>query len=343
MNRRPGFWISGLAAVLAFALVAAPVWDFWRYRSLRSLGPHVAVGVILPLRTVPPSPPARAAEPPRRDAPAAAALRRDAAPATVPAPILPAASHASGTPPVVDAVVQARAARGLPRDPVSSAPERRPSEPDPGSAVRAAADRTAAAGDRGAGPSDAAGQGGTGWIAVPVSDSGPQIAPEPQPAPPPPNPGTTSPSHGGGDPNPTPKVIPTLALVAPSASVAVGADLSVSVRLTGASNVTSLPFHLTFDPAILEFVSAAAGPAIASGMQPILLASVSPARPGDLAVGLSLVESGGLLQGSGTVIRLQFRALAAGSSELGFSRASIRGRISEPLEAQFQNAAVDVH
>jgi hypothetical protein len=345
MNRRPGFWISGLAALLAFALVAAPLWDFWRYRSLRSIGPHVAVGVILPLRTVPPSPPARASQPPRQDEPApAAAAPRDVAPATAPVPVAPAVSHASATPPVVDVVVTARTARALPRVPVSSAPERRPSVPDPGAVERGPADRIDAAGDRGAGPSDGAGQVGTGWIAVPVSEGGPQIAPEPQPAPPPPKPGTTSPPpHGGGDPDPTPKAIPILSLVAPSAAVAVGDDLSVSVRLSGASNVTSLPFHVTFDPAILEFLSAEEGPAIATGMQPILLASVSPARPGDLAVGLSLVESGGLLQGSGTVIRLQFRAVAPGSSALGFKGASIRGRISEPLDAQFQNAAVDVH
>lgn len=56
MERRLGLWVSAVGALLAVALVAAPVWDFWRYRSLRAPLGHVAVGVILPLRTLPPPP-----------------------------------------------------------------------------------------------------------------------------------------------------------------------------------------------------------------------------------------------------------------------------------------------
>jgi Cohesin domain len=124
--------------------------------------------------------------------------------------------------------------------------------------------------------------------------------------------------------------------------VSVGDSLVVAVRLTGASGVTSLPFHVEFDPAVLEFLAVEEGPAVGGAMQPILLASVSPARPGDLAVGLSLVETGGLLRGAGTVMRLKFRAIGPGASPLDFSRATIRGRMSEPMDARFQNAAVEV-
>jgi hypothetical protein len=94
---------------------------------------------------------------------------------------------------------------------------------------------------------------------------------------------------------------------------------------------------------VLQFQSAERGSAIGASMQTILLASVSPARPGDLAVGLSLVDSGPMLRNSGTVLRLNFLALAPGSSALTFDRASIRGNMSQPLDAQFHDTRIDVH
>jgi hypothetical protein len=69
---------------------------------------------------------------------------------------------------------------------------------------------------------------------------------------------------------------------------------------------------------------------------------VNPARPGDLAVGLSFIDAGGAFNGSGTLLELRFRALAAGVTGLTLDRASIRGRFSQALQAQFENGSVSV-
>ena len=364
MDRRPALWITGVSGVLAIALVAAPVWDAWRYRRLRSpVGPHVPVGVILPLRDLPTGPPsgppatapATTATPDARIAFATAGAAAAPAPAFVPARTISAAATPTPAP-------ERQRQAATPEQVTGPSADRRAAghagSQDPNRLPAASRDATAAedrAARRDAGEETQAGASHSendalapaasdaiGWVAVPLADAPPQPIPEPQDAPPPPE--NPAPTPGPGDPNPmpTPQAIPTLQLVTVTAPVPVGSSFLVAVRLNGASNVTSLPFHVGFDPAVLEFQSVEEGPAVGGAMQPILLASVSPSRPGDLAVGLSLVEAGGLLQGTGTVMKLRFRALAPGTSPLDFSRATIRGRTSEPLDARFQNTAVEV-
>lgn len=121
-----------------------------------------------------------------------------------------------------------------------------------------------------------------------------------------------------------------------------GDSLTVSLLIEGARGVTSLPFHLLFQPDILEFTSSEIGPAVPGSLQPILLASVNPNRPGDLAVGLSFVESAGSYTGGGVVLILHFRSVGAGITALEFDRASLRGPTSHPLEARFQNLSLTV-
>jgi hypothetical protein len=121
-----------------------------------------------------------------------------------------------------------------------------------------------------------------------------------------------------------------------------GDAVTVSLVIEGAHRVTSLPFHLLFQPDILEYTSSEVGPAVPGSLQPILLASVNPNRPGDLAVGLSFVESSGTYSGGGVVLILHFRSLASGITGLEFDRASLRGPTSQPLETHFQNLTLTI-
>ena len=122
----------------------------------------------------------------------------------------------------------------------------------------------------------------------------------------------------------------------------IGDAVTVSLLIEGARAVTSLPFHLLFQPDILEYTSSEIGPAVPGSLQPILLASVNPNRPGDLAVGLSFVESAGSYTGGGVVLLLHFRSVGAGITALEFDRASLRGPTSQPLETHFQNLTLTV-
>jgi hypothetical protein len=167
----------------------------------------------------------------------------------------------------------------------------------------------------------------------------------PTPPPPPPPPPTLAPVTPSSPDDPViPATFdPEVSLVTSKASLAVGDSLTVTVNVRTSDRVTSLPFHLMFDPAVLEFSGGATDPSLGSRLQPVLLASVSPNRPGDLAVGLSFIESAGAFKGTGGVVVLHFRAIGSGDSDLEFSRASLRGATSEPLPAEFHNTRVSVH
>jgi len=192
-----------------------------------------------------------------------------------------------------------------------------------------------------------AGPGETGLIPVlwPSLPADPETAPPP--APEPVDPGTTNssrvnpPTPSPGGPTPAPLGVPVVTAEVATPEVAPGEMLLVAIRIEDADRMTSLPFHLVFDPAVIEFAGSQAGPALATH-DPVLLASVSPNRPGDLAVGLSLIESAGTFSGTGDVVTLQFRALAPGRSDLSFSRATLRGVRSEPLEVRFASGSVTV-
>jgi hypothetical protein len=360
--------VSACATLLVTALVATPLWDFWHYRGLRTgPGPGFAIGLILP----PPSP--------QRPAFAAGLAPPPLPSASMPGATPVAGFAAGGRGTAGDA---RRASTGLTdgegtAEPssggapagdsgVAGAPASRPKRSqEPARAdVLVGAATHGAAGSHGpstashaaphaepASPSkeqpatatgsDAPGANG-GWLVSmppPAPTAAPQLPPDPQPAVPTPKPLEPVPSKS--DPREVPQALPVLSLLTPSDSVAIGQDVTVSIRLSGADEVTSLPFHLRFDPAILAFVSAGNGSGIAS-LQPVLLASVNPARPGDLAVGLSFIDAGGAFNGSGTLLELRFRALAAGVSGLTLDRASIRGRFSQTLQAQFENGTVSV-
>jgi len=137
--------------------------------------------------------------------------------------------------------------------------------------------------------------------------------------------------------------VPHLSLVPSETHLTTGEILRVTVSLSEAHGVSSVPFHLSFNPAVLEFLSARVGPAfMGTSLQPILLAGVSPSRPGDLAVGLALVGASGLLDRGGGLVVLEFQARQAGQADLSFDRTSVRGPFSQELPVEVQGAAVEV-
>lgn len=134
-----------------------------------------------------------------------------------------------------------------------------------------------------------------------------------------------------------------LSLVPSHSDVSAGEIVSVRVVLSEADDVSSVPFHVRFNDEVLEYVGAKSGPAFAgSSLQPILLASVNPARPDDLAVGLSLVRSSGRFNGSGTVVVLDFRAIQAGQTTLTLEKASVRDANSRPMTVRLEGAGLAV-
>jgi hypothetical protein len=370
MTRAMRFLVQGAGALLIVALIAAPVWDSWRYRGIRSsLSSRIPLAIILP--------------PSRGRAPTLASIAGG--------PLESSSEsdrHGAGSRPRLSQVGQEITSRFPPAsnpsaggEAASVASTRRDSarlRPSEGGATSSSRDAFAALTTVQGAPersfkqvvrssgAESDGRDAETKKPKPRSENGTADGPsgDPQtavlvgappvrtdsrvaaPTPPPPNPppprrASNLPSTPG-DPQVPALQDPEVSLLASSSTLSVGDSLTVTVMVKGGDHVTSLPFHLMFDPAVLEFSDGAVDASLGSRLQPVLLASVSPNRPGDLAVGLSFIESAGSFTGNSGVVILHFRAIGSGDCNLEFDRASLRGATSQPLGAAFHNAAITV-
>ncbi len=359
MTRTVYWCFMAAAALMAVTLMALPLWDHYHYRQPTAGGPPaspttLAVMTAAPVTTssYPPAERAARSSPPEEIVPTPGPVsrpdpgtRRGEGQAGVPepAPITARPTYAS---PVTRAAGVPSPATG---QPATGAAQPRiavsPAGQGIGSGSRAPADTPPQEK-----PPPAASQAASiGWIAggifpgspaMPAYGSQPTVLNHDRPGQ-----NEESQPSGAAATAPEPQDAPSLRLsLAPDRhAVSQGETLSVQVVLTGARDITSVPFHLQFDPGVLEFVGARTGPALnGRSLQPIFLASVNPGRPGDLAVGLSLVRSSGTFNGSGAILLIDFRALAPGRSDLLFDRASVRGPTSELLPAEIVGSTAEV-
>ena len=351
MNRTTYWLFMMAAALMAGALVALPLWDYYHYRQ-PTAGGLPASPVTLAVMTEAPAPASSytSAEPAARSWPRAetvltAGIHESDGLAGVPEPASNTSSQAHVSSVAVAASVpgpatgrptartsQPRSAAS-PTWPGASPGARQPAETSPQEKSLPAANQAAS----------------IGWIAGGLP-SGPPAMPAPLPQ-------STASNHDGSGqsdgshPSGAAETVPDpqdtqslrLSLAPDRHAVSRGQTFSVEVVLTGARDITSVPFHLQFDPGVLEYVGARTGPALnGRSLQPIFLAAVNPSRPGDLAVGLSLLRSSGTFSGSGAILLIDFRALAPGRSDLLFDRASVRGPTSELLPAEIVGSTAEV-
>ena len=324
------------AALMAGFLVALPVWDWWQYGRIVSESPRVDYAT--PVESEGPPTPPVATRPSAGGVTLAAAM------------VIPQVQRTAGSMDVEPAVSPApsRIDRGPePKIPAPAAVDRsgrgpllRPPAPEGRSSTLE--------GGRAASPVQApSNTSPLIWVrSLPIQV--PLIAP-PMERPTPPA-VTSDPETGQESSDPpadpdqsTETSTLRLSLLPSVPTVAYGKVMSVRVVLSGGEGITSVPFHLRFDPALLEFLGARTGSAfLSSSLNPLLLASVNPERPGDLAVGLALVGDSRPLNGSGSLVVLDFRAIGRGRTDLTFENSSVRGVTSEPLPAEFANTTIQV-
>jgi general secretion pathway protein D len=171
--------------------------------------------------------------------------------------------------------------------------------------------------------------------------SQPQAAPangETPPVVPPPNtsgPGATP--QNGTSPTPPP---PALVSFNPLNFFAkVGDKITVQVQISQATRVGSVPFHVAYDPKILQFVSGSEGGFLKSdGASTVYNSQASTVSEVFVALARIGVPSGAA--GGGILCTLEFQAIAPGSSSLSFTEASVLDPQGQPLPAQFSGGAV---
>jgi hypothetical protein len=338
--RRADVLVTGTALALIAALIGAPIWDFWHYRTLRaSPGSRYPVGLILPRRqpsiagiAIPAAgtdtrwQETREASAPRATVSAVPVARSSGGSASRATPTLEMAVPTAAP---IPSQLHFAPARGIPRSPLSA--------PEAGTGSRSM--RATPAESR---APQAVAPAGVAWsTGMPLEVPPPPPTSHASDIPPPAKPSGSGVLQPGAR-EPEPQGPSIISLRAEPEEPQIGDAVTVSLLIEGARAVTSLPFHLLFQPDILEFTSSEVGPAVPGSLQPILLASVNPNRPGDLAVGLSFVESAGTYTGGGVVLILHFRSVGAGVTSLEFDRASLRGPTSQPLETHFQNLTLTI-
>jgi general secretion pathway protein D len=190
-------------------------------------------------------------------------------------------------------------------------------------------------------------------VPVPVPVTAPEPAANPpagepskEEEPPPPDQGGTEaapPAGAGGEEPPAPVSPATVRLVPSAPSFRVGDRVIVEVRIENATNVGSVPFHLRYNRAVLEFVPPAnQGPFLNSdGGNTVFLANDSPGG-GEVVVGLSRLGGGDGMSGAGTLASFQFQAIAAGDCGFGWAGASVKDPQARNVPASFLVAPVAV-
>ena len=98
-------------------------------------------------------------------------------------------------------------------------------------------------------------------------------------------------------------------------TVSPGDTFEVRVQAEAGQPVSHLPLSLLFNPKVLAVEKVEAGDFLGGSGEAKVMSDSS--RPGDLVIGASRLGKVPGIKGSGTVARITFRALAAGSSEIG--------------------------
>jgi general secretion pathway protein D len=125
----------------------------------------------------------------------------------------------------------------------------------------------------------------------------------------------------------------------PNTMAKVGDSFKVNVMINQATRVGSIPFHVAYDPKILQFVSSSEGGFLKSdGASTIFNAQASTLSEVFVALARIGVPAG--VAGGGVLCTLEFKAIAAGSSSLTFTEASVLDPQGQPLPAQFSPGAI---
>jgi len=118
---------------------------------------------------------------------------------------------------------------------------------------------------------------------------------------------------------------------------------TVSVSISGASGVGSVPFHLGFDPEALEFVSfSGTSPFLSQDGAPAFVLATLGSGGREVIVGLSRQGSRPGMSGQGTLIDLTFRPKKPGTTSLSFSDLAVLDPAASPLPSQKMGMTVVV-
>jgi general secretion pathway protein D len=138
---------------------------------------------------------------------------------------------------------------------------------------------------------------------------------------------------------------PTLAqiiLTTPKSIYQIGEQVIVQVRVANATNVGSIPFHLRYNQAALEYTSQASEGDFLNRDGASTVFVPTAVGPGEIVVGASRVSSPAGANGAGILGTFTFIARAAGPANFTFTGAAVKDPNANNLPASFSAAQVVV-
>lgn len=127
-----------------------------------------------------------------------------------------------------------------------------------------------------------------------------------------------------------------VSLVPVQADHRIGGTVTLHVMIEGASNVGSVPFHLKFNPQVLEFMPPGMeGNFLNNDGSGTVFIAAEAASGGEIVVGISRIGRGPGAAGSGLLCILQFLAINEGSCSFTFTSASVKDPTAKNLPSSF--------
>ncbi|MCZ6696782.1 MAG: cohesin domain-containing protein, partial [Acidobacteria bacterium] len=121
----------------------------------------------------------------------------------------------------------------------------------------------------------------------------------------------------------------------------IGAEFTIRVTIENASGVGSVPFHLRFDPDMIEFVRATQNsPFLSQGGGTVFVLAALGGGGREVVVGLSRQGTQPGVDGRGTLIELTFRASNSGRTLLDLTGLSVLGPTAQPMPAESRSMNV---
>jgi len=119
-------------------------------------------------------------------------------------------------------------------------------------------------------------------------------------------------------------------------------EFSLAAHVSEIKGLYSAPMFVTYNPEVLEFVSAEEGDFLKqSGVTTIFTVSPNPAR-GQLIIGYKQGAEGGGAEGGGELFRLNFKGIKAGSGTVSFDRVNLRDVVGTRIDVETAQAVVEV-
>jgi general secretion pathway protein D len=120
-----------------------------------------------------------------------------------------------------------------------------------------------------------------------------------------------------------------------------GTTFQVPVVLTGATDVSSVPLQIQYDPSKMSLINVGDGDLLNRDGQIVAMAHRDDG-PGAITVNVSRPPGAPGVSGAGVVCVLTFQAKAKGQSDISITRAGAMNSAGKPLQAQTSQATIVV-